>query len=215
MRNMFLVNLRNPTASNLLPCHWAHTWSLLVMTLLIRTHSWDNAKKIALLFDRQPDTSSASQRKHIKKCQLWSKVESKKGYKEQASGDLLSLVTGLPSHIHEILRRNSKTKSMLRVLIKSVKTKFSCTYIVWKLFFSQYSLTVSSTDENQVMFSLECIKKIPTSIWPAGNSLSVVMREVIATLKLSRSPTVRGSSRQKLAHTAVSWGPSHSLSKRL
>lgn len=35
-------------------------------------------------------------------------------------------------------------------------------------------------------------KKTPTSIWPAGNSVSVVMREVIATWKLSRSPAVRG-----------------------
>lgn len=65
MRSMLLVYPRNPTASDLLPCHWAHTWSLLVMSLLIRTHSWEKAKKIALLFDRQPGTSSASRRKHI------------------------------------------------------------------------------------------------------------------------------------------------------
>lgn len=83
-----------------------------------------------------------------------------------------------------------------------------------QLAFSQYSLTVSSTDDNQVMFPLECIKKTPTSIWPAVNSVSVVMREVIATLKLSRSSTLRGCSRQKLAHRAVPWGPSHSQSQR-
>lgn len=70
------------------------------------------------------------------------------------------MVTALPSHSHKILKRNSKTKPLVRVLIKSAKTKFSCTYRVWKLAFS-VPLTVSSTDGNQVMFSLECIKKKP------------------------------------------------------
>lgn len=97
------------------------------------------------------------------------------------------MVTALPSHIHKILKRNSKTKSLVRVLIKSVKTKLSRTYRVWKLAFSQYPLTVSSTDKSQVMFSLEYILKKKPNKHLTGNSVSVVMREVIATLKLSQS----------------------------
>lgn len=63
MRNMFPVSPRNPTVSDFLPCHLAYTRDLLVMSFVIKTHSWENAKKIGFLFERQPGTSSASHKK--------------------------------------------------------------------------------------------------------------------------------------------------------
>lgn len=131
----------------------------------------------------------------------------------KVSGDLLSLVTGLPSYIHMILKRNSKTKSL--VLIKSVKTKFSCTYRVWKLAFSQYLLTVSSTDENQVMFSLECIKKNPNKHLTSRELCKCCDEGGNCNLEIVTITYCERLLRQKFAHRAVSWGPSHSQSQRL
>lgn len=69
------------------------------------------------------------------------------------------MVTAFLSSIHEILRRNSETKSLVRLLIKKkgVKTKFSCTHSVWmkaQLAFS-VALTANITDQNRVRFFLE------------------------------------------------------------
>lgn len=117
------------------------------------------------------------------------------------------------SYIHKILKRNSKTKSL--VLIKSVKTKFSCTYRVWKLAFSQYLLTVSSTDENQVMFSLECIKKNPNKHLTSRELCKCCDEGGNCNLEIVTITYCERLLRQKFAHRAVSWGPSHSQSLRL
>lgn len=65
MRNMLAVSPKKSTLSDLLPCHLPHIQDLLMISLLIRTYSWTNAKKIGFLFERQPGTTSASHRKHI------------------------------------------------------------------------------------------------------------------------------------------------------
>jgi len=71
------------------------------------------------------------------------------------------LVTAFLSHIHDIFRRNSETKSPERLLIKiSVKTKFTCIHSVWMK--AQLALsaapTASITDENWLKFFLEVYK---------------------------------------------------------
>lgn len=79
------------------------------------------------------------------------------------------MVAAFLSHIHEILRRNSETKSLVRLLMRtSVKTKFSRTHSVWmkaQLAFS-VALTAGITNESRVRFFPEeykpaCFKKNP------------------------------------------------------
>lgn len=77
------------------------------------------------------------------------------------------MATAFLSHIHKILRRNSDTKSLVRLLIKtSAKTKFSCTHSGWmkaQLVFS-VALTASIADKKWVRFFTgvykgACLKK--------------------------------------------------------